>query len=66
MWGINNERIIATYTKDYKVDASADDLDIPNVLLNFVGRKPRHSKCIVEFVDAGASATLLQKCELLA
>ena len=39
-----------TFTKDYAVGFIQADLDIPIVLLNFVGGQTGHSKCIMDLV----------------
>jgi len=41
---------ITTFTKDYAVGFIQADLNIPNVLLNFVGGQPGHSNGIMQLV----------------
>jgi len=47
MWGVKNEEKIVTFTKDYAGGHELADLDIPNVLLNFVGGQTGHSNGIM-------------------
>ena len=47
MWWWANGEKNWTFTKDYVVGFSQAELDIPTVLLNFVGGQTGHSKCII-------------------
>ena len=51
-----------TFTKDYAVGFTWEDLDVPTVLLNFVGGEAGHSNSIIHSLREGIERRLFAVC----